>query len=271
MVTTEARVYTQEPVTVADIQLQVRRGGKGDPLLILHSELDVAGWVNAYNELAQRFTLHVPRLPGFGRSSRPDWIMSVRDLAAWTVWFIREQRLPTPINVMGFSLGGWLAAEIATMNPSLFKKMVLVAPMGLKPEQGEIFDYFLHSGKEAFLRAFYNPAQTPEFAQWYGKDWTPEEADQVEVNREMTSRLGWRPYMHSLTLAHLLRGVATPTLLVWGRQDAIVPANCCELYQRAIPGAVAKIIEQCGHMPEMEKPAEFVKAVLDFLTTQGRG
>jgi pimeloyl-ACP methyl ester carboxylesterase len=269
--TSTARGYTREEVEAGEVRLQLRRGGTGESLLVLHSELDAAGWPQAYDELARRFTVYVPRLPGFGRSSRPDWIMSVRDLAAWTVWFIREQRLPTPISVMGFSLGGWLAAEVATMNPSLFKKMVLVAPMGLKPEQGEIFDYFLHSGKDAFLRAFYDPAQAPEFAQWYGKDWTREEADQVEVNREMASRLGWRPYMHSLTLAHLLRGVATPTLLVWGRQDAIVPINCCELYQRAIPGAIANIIDECGHMPEMEKPAEFVKAVLDFLTTQGKG
>jgi pimeloyl-ACP methyl ester carboxylesterase len=73
--------------------------------------------------------------------------------------------------------------------------------------------------------------------------------------------------MRSHTLPALLRGVVTPTLLVWGREDAIIPLNVCQLYERAISGATAKVIENCGHMPEMEKPAEFVQVVLDFLTT----
>jgi len=67
-----------------------------------------------------------------------------------------------------------------------------------------------------------------------GKEWTPEEADLVEQHREMTSRISWKPYMHSLTLRHLLPGATTPTLLLCGREDAITPLECGELYQRAI-------------------------------------
>jgi pimeloyl-ACP methyl ester carboxylesterase len=82
----------------------------------------------------------------------------------------------------------------------------------------------------------------------------------------MASRLLWKPYLRSHTLPALLRGITTPTLVVWGREDAIIPCSVCQLYEHAIPGATAKIIENCGHMPEMEKPAEFVQVVLDFLT-----
>ena len=71
--------------------------------------------------------------------------------------------------------------------------------------------------------------------------------------------------MHSLTLRHLLPGVAAPTLLVWGREDAITPLECGEMYQRAIPRSRLGIIENCGHMPEMEQPAEFARLVEDFL------
>jgi pimeloyl-ACP methyl ester carboxylesterase len=81
----------------------------------------------------------------------------------------------------------------------------------------------------------------------------------------MAARLLWKPYMRSHTLRALLRGIATPTRLVWGREDTIIPLNAGQLYQRAIKGATATIMEQCGHMPEMEKPAEFVQIVLDFL------
>jgi pimeloyl-ACP methyl ester carboxylesterase len=228
--------------------------------------LGVPGWLQAYEDLAEHFTVYVPSLPGFGQSTRPDWIVSVRDLAAWVTWFARDLHLPQPMPVLGLSMGGWVAAEIATVNASIFTKMVLVAPAGLKPEEGELWDYFTNPAKGAFERAFYNPAQAPEYAQYYGKAWTPEEEEEVERNREMAARLLWKPYMRSHTLRALLRGVTTPTLLVWGREDTIIPPNACQLYQKAIQGSTTVVLDHCGHMPEMEKPVEFVHVVLDFLT-----
>jgi pimeloyl-ACP methyl ester carboxylesterase len=143
--------------------------------------------------------------------------------------------------------------------------MVLVGAMGIKPEQGEIFDYFLESGLTGLRRAFHRPEQSSEFMRYWGKEWTPEEADLVEQQREMTCRIAWKPYMHSLTLRHILPGVRTPTLLVWGRDDAITPIDSGAIYQRAIPRSRLVVIENCGHMPEMEKPAEFARLVADFL------
>ena len=269
MATTVAgKAFTEEFVEAAGVRIQLRKGGKGAPLLVLHSELGVPDWLRAHEELAKHFTVYVPSLPGFGQSERPDWIVNIRDLAAWVTWCARDLKLPQPMNVIGFSMGGWVAAEIATMNSSIFKKMVLVGAAGLKPEEGEIWDYFLHSGPEALKQAFYDPQQSPEYAQYYGgewRDWTLEVAGQIEINREMAARLLWKPYMWSYTLPALLHGIATPTLLVWGREDAIVAVNVCQLYQRAIKGATALVLEHCGHMPEMEQPEAFVKGVLDFL------
>ena len=85
----------------------------------------------------------------------------------------------------------------------------------------------------------------------------------------MAARLLWKPYMRSHTLPALLRGVATPTLVIWGRQDAIVPLDVGQRYVQAIPGATAKVLDRCGHMPEMERPEAFVRAVLDFLAPRG--
>ena len=268
MTTTAAGIFTEECVEAADVQVQLRQGGTGEPLLVLHSELGVPGWLRAYDLLARHFTVYVPSLPGFGQSTRPEWMLSVRDLAAWVTWFARDLRLPQPLPVIGFSMGGWVAAEIATMNAAIFKKMVLVAPAGLKPETSEIWDYFAHSGREAFEQSFYDPEQSAEYAQYYGKAWTPEEEAQVESNREMAARLLWKPYMRSHTLRPLLRGITTPTLLVWGREDTIIPLHVSQLYQRAIPGATATVLDRCGHMPELEKPEAFVQVVLDFLATR---
>lgn len=265
MTTGADSTFTETFVDAAGVRVQLRRGGTGAPLLVLHGELGVPGWLGAYAQLARHFTVYVPSLPGFGQSARPDWIVSVRDLAAWVTWFIRDLKLSQPLPVIGFSLGGWIAAEIATVNASLFTKMVLVGAAGLKPEEGEIWDYFVHSSKEAFARAFCDPAQAPEYARYYGKAWTPEEEIQAEQNREMAARLLWKPYMRSHTLPALLRGVATPTLVVWGREDAIIPVDVCQRFVRAIPGATAKVLDRCGHLPEMEQPDAFARAVLDFL------
>ena len=262
---TTADTFTEEFVEAAGVRIQLRRGGTGPPLLIVHGELGVPGWLSAYAQLARHFTVYVPSLPGFGRSARPDWILSVRDLAVWVTWFVRDLPLREPLPVIGFSMGGWLAAEIATMNASLFSHLVLVSAAGLQPDDGEVWDYFLHSSREAFAQAFFDPTHSAEHARYYERAFTPEEEMQIEQNREMAARLLWKPYMRSHTLPALLRGIATPTRVIWGREDAIIPLNVCRQYARTIPGATAKILDRCGHMPEMEQPEAFVNAVLDFL------
>ena len=252
-------------IDVAGITVELRRGGSGTPLLVIHGELGVPGWLESFAQLAEHYDVIIPSLPGYGRSSRPDWVMGVHDLAAWVTWFARDLDLRTPVNVIGCSLAGWVAAEIASVAPQFFNKMVLVGAMGIKPERDEIFDYFLESGLTGLRRAFYRPEQSSEFMRYWGKEWTPEEADLVEQHREMTCRIAWKPYMHSLTLRHLLPGIAMPTLLVWGGEDAITPIDSGEIYQRAIPRSRLVVIENCGHMPEMEKPTEFAGLIENFL------
>jgi pimeloyl-ACP methyl ester carboxylesterase len=252
-------------IAAAGITVTLRRGGSGAPLLVLHGELGVPGWLESLARLAKHYDVIVPSLPGYGGSTRPDWIMGVHDLAGWVAWFARDLDLRPPVNVIGCSLGGWVAAEIATIAPQLFARMVLVGAMGIKPERGEIFDYFLEGGMTGLRRAFHRPDEAVEFRRFWGREWTPEEADLVEQHRETTCRIAWKPYMHSLSLRHLLPSVPTPTLIVWGCQDAITPVNCGEIYARALPHARLVTIPDCGHMPEMEKPAAFVDLVRGFL------
>src|SRR6266436_7160155 len=122
---TAAESSTETFVEVADVRFQLRQGGTGEPLLVLHGELGVPGWLRTYELLAKHFTVYVPSLPGFGQSAHPDCIISVRDLAAWVSWFVRDLQLPQPLNVIGCSMGGGIAAELATVNTALFKQMVL--------------------------------------------------------------------------------------------------------------------------------------------------
>jgi len=95
---------------------------------------------------------------------------------------------------------------------------------------------------------------------------TPDEQVIDHGNREMASRLCWKPYLHNPSLPHYLRKVSIPTLIVWGRQDAIIPLECGTMYEKSISNSNLKVIDNCGHSPAVERPQEFLDAVNEFLS-----
>ena len=263
--TTTAIPATEEVVEAAGIKLHIIKGGTGQPLLILHDELGYPGWLHYHAALAQHYTLYMPLHPGCGQSEGLDWVMNMRDLACWYLDALDELGLGQ-VPVISGSLGGWLAAEMATMCPQQFKRLVLVGAMGVRPPVGEIFDMFLMVSREYLRLSFADPAGTAEYQQLYGVDPTPEQTETWELARELASLVGWRPYMHNPALPHVLRRVRKlPTLIVWGRQDAIVPVSAGEAYHQAIPGSRLVVLDHCGHRPEIEQADEFVRVVQEFL------
>jgi pimeloyl-ACP methyl ester carboxylesterase len=167
--------------------------------------------------------------------------------------------------VIGHSLGGWIAAEMAAANPAQFSKMILVAPTGIRPPQGEIMDLFTVTARVYLTRGAADP-QKPDFTKLFGGEQTPEQYEAWEEARAETARLAWEPYMFNPSLPHLLEGVdGLPTMLLWGKQDPVVPLSAAEVYQRSIKGAKVVTIDNCGHYPGAEQPAEFLKQVRAFL------
>jgi pimeloyl-ACP methyl ester carboxylesterase len=167
--------------------------------------------------------------------------------------------------VIGFSMGGWLAAELAATCPDRIAKLVLVNAVGLKVEGTEIADIFLLSPQELASLVFYDVHQVAEREKLFPVKPTPEEIELRENSQLMAQLVGWKPYMHNPKLVHRLRRVHAPTLVVWGKQDGLVPLAHGEAYRNAIKGAELKIIDRCGHSPQLERPAEFVSLVEEFL------
>ncbi len=262
-----ASEWQEEMMTIAGMQLQVFHGGQGEPLLVLHGAGGNPGWLSYCDALARHFHVYAPSHPGFGASDRPDWMERVQDLAYFYRWFVDEQQW-APLPVLGFSMGGWLAAEMAAMYPDLVRRMVLVGAAGMKPEVGEIADIFLITPEEVAALHFFDPSQVPNYDTWYGKEPTPEERQTAAWDREMAGLLTWKPYMHNPKMPYLLAQINVPALIVWGKQDAIVPVNCGERYQQVLPEATLTVIDQCGHSPQVEKLQEFLDAVLPFLTAK---
>ena len=143
--------------------------------------------------------------------------------------------------------------------------MVLVGPMGLKPAEDEITDFFALTIRRHLRATVADPDRTPEFAKIYGGEMTPEQFEAFEDARAETARIGWEPFMFNPSLPYLLRGVKTPTLLVAGTSDELVPRGCIDAYRKAISGAQVAEIKGAGHRPEIENEAEFVQAVKKFL------
>jgi pimeloyl-ACP methyl ester carboxylesterase len=256
--------WSQISVKAANAELAVIRGGSGKPLLIFHDELGYPGWMMWNERLAEKRELIIPLQPGFGKSARLDWIMGYRDLGAFYAQVTRELKAD-PIDVIGFSAGGYIAAEMAAADPKIFSKMVLVAPMGIKPGEGQIMDFFELTIRRHLRSTVADPEGTPEFAKIYGGEMTPEQFEAFEDARSETARIGWEPYMHDPSLPHLLYGAKPPTLLVWGTRDKVVPRGCIDAYQKAISGAKVATIEGAGHRPEIEHEYEFSRAVNEFL------
>ena len=256
--------WTEETIKVAGADLVLIKGGSGKPLLILHEELGYPGWMQWNEALAKEHTLLIPLQPGFGRTPRLEWIRSYRDLGGFYAMAVRELKLD-PVDVIGFSSGGFVATEMAASDPKIFNHLILVGPMGLKPDEGEILDIFPLTIRSLIRRTVADPA-TPEFGKIYGGEMTPEQFEAFEDARAESARIGWEPYMHNPSLSYLLAGVNNlPTLLIWGQKDAVVPKGCIDAYRKAITGARVVEIPNVGHRPEIENSAEFIRAVREFL------
>ena len=255
--------YTEERLQAAGAEMQMLKGGSGEALLVLHDEMGQPGWLQIHEELARNYTVYAPSLPGFGVTDRLDWVMNMRDIATWALWAMEDIGL-TNVNVVGFSLGGWLAAEMATQDPSVFKKMALAAPPGILPPTGEILDMFLIVSKE-FITAGVHNHDSAEFQAVCPDEPAPEQVEAWETAREEACRLTWRPYMYDRSLPNRLgRLKDIPSLIVWGRNDEVVPPSAGEVYNMSIAGARLVTLENCGHRSDVDKPAELANVLREF-------
>jgi pimeloyl-ACP methyl ester carboxylesterase len=162
------------------------------------------------------------------------------------------------ITLVGLGFGGWVGAEMATMAQSQFTSMVLAAPFGIKPQKGEILDQMMLSQVDYIKAGF---GDDDEYGHHFPAEIDPDLSLFWDLNREMTARIAWKPYMFSHQLPHLLNGVHTPTLVVWGERDRVVPMECGDLFVQALPNAELVVMPDTGHFIERERPQELARLV----------
>jgi pimeloyl-ACP methyl ester carboxylesterase len=257
--------WTEETVKAAGTDVQMWKAGSGEPLVIVHDELGYQGDLRFHNALAENHTVYIPSAAGFGKTDIQEWIMTIRDMANWYLHVLDDLGLQQT-KILGLSFGGWIAAEMAAMEPSRFKKMVLVAPMGIKPPEGEIVDMFVWSAAEWIALGVHDKDATPEYSQVVPDDPSEDLVESWETAREEACRLGWKPYMYDRALPNLLGRVKnTPTLMIWGKDDTAVPVSAAGAFEQAIQGSKTELFDKCGHYPHFEQADQFIKVTGDFL------
>ncbi len=254
-----------ELTPVAGGELEIRRGGVGPSVLLLHGSYGWWGWESVHQRLAEHFDVIAPSHPGFGRSTRLSGIDTIDDLAYFYLDLLAEMRL-APARIVGFGLGGWLAAEIAVRSPQSVERLVLVDSVGIKisdRETRDIGDPFIASGPELQAMLWRDPEAHQAPAP--GPTLDPQLLEAVLRNLEAAMYYGWKPYMHNPKLRQRLHRIASPTLVVWGDDDRIVSPAYGRAFAASIPGARFVEIAGAGHYPYREQIEKFIPAVADFL------
>ena len=257
---TTASVGQEQSVQVAGLNLQYWEGGTGTPLVVIHHDIGSGGWSPFHNALAGSYRVLAPELPGYGKSDRPNWARHPRDLAMLLGLWLDQLELDDVV-LVGLGFGGWLAAEMAVMRQRNFRRLVLVGAMGIKPSEGEIVDQMLIDLPEYVEAGF---ADHDAYIRQFGEEVSREQNLVWDYAREMTARIAWKPYMFSHQLVHLLGGVQTPTLVVWGRENKVVPLVCGEAYARALPNATLSIVDGAGLWVDLEQPEELTRLIAEF-------
>jgi pimeloyl-ACP methyl ester carboxylesterase len=252
--------FTQSFVEIDGCRTHLRRGGAGAPLLFLHGASGAPAVLPFMEKLAQRFDVLVPEHPGYGLSAEPGWLDNIHDAAYFYLDFLKRLDLRR-VTVLGSSMGGWMAMEMAVRDTSRIKSLVLVSPAGVRAPGVQPADIFLMSPEDLVRRLFHDQ----KFAeQRLAEPVTPESIDLSLKNRHTTARLAWEPRLHDPHLPKWLHRIDVPVKIIWGEEDRILPVQMLDAYRKLLPRADVTVIRNAGHLPHVEKAEEFCELVQRF-------
>ena len=246
--------FEESFVEVDGCKVHLRRGGKGEPLLFLHGASGAPAVMPFMEKLAQRFDVLVPEHPGYGKSDEPEWLENIHDMAYFYLDFIQKLGLKN-LTVVGSSMGGWIAMEIAVRDTSRLKSLVLVSPAGIAAPGVRPADIFLMP-PEILVRNLFVDQKLAE-----ARLAAPEDVDVALKNRHTTARLAWEPRLHDPSLSKWLHRIDVPVKIIWGREDKILPVGILRELKKLIPTAQTFVLDNVGHLPHAERVDEFVDIV----------
>jgi len=246
--------------TFADgLTVRIDERGSGRPLLVLHGgggPQSVSGFAAAVSEHAHVLS---PIHPGFAGEPRPEWFNSIDDLALTYLELLERLDLHE-VMVVGFSIGGWIASELAVRDTTHLGSIVLVDAVGIQVEGHQIADVFPLTPGELSALSYHNPAAfriDPATLR-------PDQVAAMAANFQALGVYGRELGMHDPKLRRRLGRVRIPALVVWGESDGVVDPDYGRAYAQSLPNARFKLIPEAGHVPQIEQPERLLTLVWEF-------
>lgn len=266
MTTFEGPIFSAQRTSTVDVgrvPITATRIGAGQPVLLLHGgggPMTVLPWAAGF-AAAQSAEVIVPVHPGFNGTPRPETLHTPRDLAELYLRMLDALELEE-VTVVGNSIGGWIAAEIAALGSSRISRVVLVDAVGLVVPGHPYPDFFSLTPAEVAARSYHDPER-------FGVDPSklpPQVQAAMAGNRATLAVYGGD--MADPSLASRLPSVDVQVLVVWGAADRIADPEIGADYAQRIPGARLEIISDAGHLPQIETPTRLTELVASFTDLQ---
>jgi pimeloyl-ACP methyl ester carboxylesterase/mannose-6-phosphate isomerase-like protein (cupin superfamily) len=250
----------QVPTSFGEIPVTVTQRGQGRPVLLLHGGAGPDSVAGFADRLAERFPVQVltPAHPGFGDTPRPGGLDSARKLGELYRNLLGQLGL-TGVTVVGSSIGGWIAAELALSAGERAARLILLDAVGLDSADHPVADYFSMTLDQVFDISFAHPDR-------YRIDpatLTDEQRAVAAGNRAALEVYGGRS-MTDPGLAARLAGITVPTLVVWGEADRMVTPAYGREFAAAIPAATFRVLPDAGHLPQIEAPETLLALLGEF-------
>lgn len=249
-------------VNLSGVKVRFSQRGNGPPVLLLHGGEGPFEDRRFVDLLSEQFNVIIPTHPGFGGTLIPEHFDHISDLVFLYLDFLDELNLQKVV-LVGFSMGGWIAAEIAIRNDSRLAQLVLVDAVGVKVggrEERDIADVFALSYENLIELTFHNVALAPTL-----ETISEEELQIIAANRTALGVYTWEPYMHNPKLVKRLHRIKVPTDFIWGRSDRIVSADYGQKYCSMIRNAKMTILDKAGHLPHLETPDVFADTIFNIV------
>ena len=267
----DGAIFTRHRVKVGSFDVSYLRGGHDGamaPVLALHGMGGAGKWEAHHMALGTVTQTYVPQLPGWPEGRPPAGIGSVRDYTTLVLEFLDAVGFDRGI-LLGHSIGGWIALQIAVTHPHRVSRLILVDAMGLDVPSAPSPDLQMID-EESFAKAVFGRLGLIATAQAYGfgAEW-----ENVRRGPEFERQWKGRGLLASLVrgrcgdpeLTHQVPSIGIDTFLIWGRLDGLVPLQHGEILRATLPHARLDVIDRCGHLPMVEKPETFHRLLYDFL------
>ena len=258
MTAIETKTY-HVPLGASTVDLVVEERGEGQPFLLLHGGAGPQSMSRFAGLLAERHHARAltPTHPGFAKTARPDGLKSPKDLAELYAAFLKQLGL-NGVTVVGNSVGGWIAAELALLATPQVSRIALVGGVGIEIAGHPVQDISKLTLDQVMSLSYYNPEP-------FRIDPTKmTEEQRVIAASNRTALQVYAPRNSDPTLLSRISKISLPVLVVSGEADRIVPSEYGRAWAKAIPGAEFQLLPRTGHVPQIETPELLLETVWSF-------